>query len=69
MSVEYLVAKEAMKLLARDPSKYIRGVSGLYLLSSKGLELGRVARASYFFVRHVDDLLDGHSNSVEDPLA
>lgn len=58
MNVEKLVAKEAIGLLRRKPSKF-NHVLGTYLVSFFDCEIGRAGRAAYFFVRHIDDLLDG----------
>lgn len=65
---ERLVAEGALTLLRRNPGKYLPTVSGLYLLSLKDHHIGSVARATYFFFRQVDDLLDGDSASDADPL-
>lgn len=59
MHIEMLCAQEAFRLLKRGPAKYINRVTGLYLLSLADPKIGRTARASYYFVRHIDDLLDG----------
>lgn len=58
MGVERLVAVESAKLAMREPIKYGGLVAGMYALSLKNGELGRVARTSYFFLRHIDDYLD-----------
>ena len=39
------------------------------MLSLVDLGIGRLARATYFFIRHVDDVLDGGRNSTGDPLS
>lgn len=69
MHHELLVAKEAFHLLKRDPKKYRRRVAGFYLLSLKDREIGAIARASYFFIRHLDDVLDGDQVVSFAPLA
>lgn len=69
MKAELIVAKEAAVLLRRDPVKYFRGVTGMYLMSIKGLEMGSTFRSAYYFVRHVDDVLDGDRQVSCDPLA
>lgn len=69
MGIEALAGKEAFRLLKRSPEKYIRGVSGLYILSLADSEVGRLARASYFFIRHVDDVLDGGGVPISDPFS
>ncbi|MDP3758835.1 MAG: hypothetical protein Q8Q86_03880, partial [Candidatus Daviesbacteria bacterium] len=68
MKPEFVVVKEAIALLKRAPSKYVRNVVGMYLLSTKGSEMGSVFRSGYYFVRHVDDVLDGDRQVSSDPL-
>lgn len=68
MRHELVVAREAAVLLRRDPAKYVRGVVGMYLLSTKGIELGSTFRSAYYFVRHIDDVLDGDRHVSSDPL-
>ena len=67
--VERIVASEARRFVGKDPSK-LKLVAGLYALSGVNLELGKVARSSYFFIRHLDDLLDGEmeGSGITDPL-
>lgn len=65
--VEQVVASEARRFVSKDPTK-LKLVAGLYALSGVNLELGKVARASYFFIRHLDDLLDGEMAGVADLL-
>lgn len=67
--MEIVSALEAARLLTRNPIKYIRGVSGMYLLSIKGFELGQVARACFFFFRNIDDVLDGDRKDIKNPLS
>lgn len=67
-SIEGVVAKEAWRFVKKDRTK-LKLTLGLYALSGKDRELGKVARASYFFIRHLDDLLDGEMTSTSDPLA
>src|SRR3989344_5351580 len=69
MGPEFVAAKEAAILLKRDFNKYKRGVAGLYLLSTYGIETGSTFRSAYYFVRHVDDVLDGDRQVSSDPLA
>lgn len=59
---------EAARLFLRNPPKYINGVKGLYMLSLVDCEVGRVARSSYYFMRHIDDVLDGDRIGIADPL-
>jgi len=65
-SVEGIVWDEAKRFLNKDPSKR-KLILGLYALSLKGLETGKLARASYFYVRHLDDLLDGEMPGIANP--
>lgn len=58
MNAEILVAKQALELIRRNPSK-LPTVIGLYLVSLKDNEIGSVGRQTYFFMRHIDDILDG----------
>lgn len=69
MGVERENAKEAFRLLKKEPPKHFSLVAGLYVLSCKEKELGKVARSSYFFFRHMDDLLDGDMRSSGNPLS
>lgn len=69
MDIELLSAMEALRLLGRNPVKYIRGVGGMYLLGIKGFELGSIARAAFFFFRNQDDALDGDRKDIKNPLA
>ena len=68
LSAETFSAKEALKLLRRQPIKYIRGVLGVYALSLAGCELGSTARASYFLMRYIDDILDGDRSTSGNPI-
>ncbi len=69
MNIELLSGVEAIRLLWRDPVKYARGVTGMYLLTAKGVELGQIARASFFFFRNQDDCLDGDRTDIQDPIS
>lgn len=68
MNIRLLTAVEAIRLLRRGPIKYARGVSGLYLLSTKNRNLARMIRTSFFFFRNIDDALDGDRKDIKDPL-
>lgn len=72
MGIEALMAKEAAGLLIRDPKKYLPGVKGLfaaYLISAWDYELSSAGRSAYFFIRNIDDVLDGERKlSNIDPL-
>lgn len=64
MNSEVICIIEAAKLLGRDHKKYMDGMMGLYSLSFFDWELGKAARYSYFFLRHLDEILDsGNPNS------
>ncbi len=69
MNIGFLTGLEALRLLKRNPVKYLRGVGGMYLLSVKGYELGQIARASFFFFRNLDDALDGDRKDIKNPLS
>lgn len=68
LQIEAKVATEAGRLIMRDPGKYAGAVKGLYLLSFVDCDLGQAARSSYFFLRHIDDVLDGDRKDVKDPF-
>lgn len=69
MGVERENAREAFRLIRKEPPRHVSLVLGLYALSCKEKELGKVARSSYFFFRHMDDLLDGDMKYKENPLS
>ncbi|OGE71149.1 hypothetical protein A2617_04465 [Candidatus Daviesbacteria bacterium RIFOXYD1_FULL_41_10] len=58
MGIETLMAREATGLIMRRPDK-LKHTVGLYLISLLDPEVSKVGRATYFFVRYMDDLLDG----------
>lgn len=58
MTVERLSAIESARLVMREPIKYGSLVAGMYALSLKNGESGKVIRTSYLFLRHIDDYLD-----------
>jgi hypothetical protein len=62
-----VVVKESVRLVGRDSKKYTKMVVGLWLmpLIIRGTEM---AKDAYFFMRHVDDALDGDLYLREDPL-
>ena len=68
MSVELRSGLETARLLKQDPGKYLSRVKGLYLLSLADCELGKVARASYFSLKSIDDALDGDRFDIDNPL-
>ncbi len=41
----------------------------MYLLSTKGFEIGQIARSCFFFFRNQDDALDGDRKDIKDPLS
>lgn len=65
--IDQIIRTEAKRFVDKDRSK-LKLTLGLYALTLKGRELGKVARASYFFVRHLDDLLDGELDVGADPV-
>ena len=69
MGVEWENAREALRLAKKDTPSHITLVLGLYARSCKERELGQVARASYFFMRQMDDILDGDMQIRGNPLA
>lgn len=69
MGVEWENAREAIRLAKKDPPSNITLVLGLYALSCKDKERGKVARSSYYFMRHMDDLLDGDLKADGNPLS
>ena len=66
MGVESICFVEAMHLVRRSP-KYWLGTPQMYLASLRNPEQARVFRAAYFFVRHIDDVLDGDRHVQEKP--
>jgi len=60
-----VAATESARLLMHEPRKYAGLVAGLYLLSLKDCEVGKATKASYLFLRHIDDLLDESKQSDE----
>jgi phytoene/squalene synthetase len=65
--VERTAAAEAVRLVRKDRSK-LKLTLGLYALTLKGREIGKLSRASYFFARHLDDVLDGELDITDDPV-
>ena len=68
MGVEWENAREALRLAKKDIPSHVTLVLGLYALSCKERELGQVARSSYFFMRRMDDILDGDLQINGEPL-
>jgi len=62
-----VVLQESMRVVGRDPKKYSKMVLGLWLmpLVIRGTE---VAKDAYFFMRHIDDALDGDLDLKQNPL-
>jgi phytoene/squalene synthetase len=61
LSIEKTCLTELKALIARDPMKYGLLAAGLYLgplMPGIDREDMRLARAAYFFARHIDDSLD-----------
>lgn len=70
MHIEAFCLKEGVTLIKRD-RRFISHIAGLYLLSFKtsgNIETGRLARASYFFFRDLDDRVDGVREHDGSPL-
>ena len=65
-SIEYSIASEARRFIKKDPSKFPL-VASLYTSSIAVPGSGRLARATYFFIRHLDDVLDGEMSSLHVP--
>lgn len=72
--IDNAIQEKALALNRRDPVKY-SGAAKMYLLSivetmsrrfnlEAGCEFGRLALASYHFIREIDDILDG-DNELE----
>lgn len=58
--------QESVDLIRRDPKKHLGKVLGLWAmpLMFRG---GGIIRDSYFFMRHVDDVLDGDDTTIKNP--
>lgn len=72
LQVEKLAAQEAFRLLKRDHKTYTRLISGLYIagiMKGVGIDDARLARAGYFYARHIDDALDGENSTYPDKTA
>ena len=61
--VEGIVWDEAKRFVSKDPTKR-KLVAGLYAMSLRGWETGKITRASYFFLRQLDDVLDGEMSNA-----
>lgn len=66
MSVEKICLEESAQLLLRSP-KYWLLIAKVYLASLKNALPAKVFRASYFFCRNIDDVLDGDRRVDIDP--
>lgn len=64
-----ILLNETCQYLHRDFSKYIKGAVGMWLLFGTDCETGDAYRSSYYFFRHVDDVLDNDRVVQEDPFA
>lgn len=58
IAIESCIGQEAKRLVHKDRQKG-KLVASLYAASLLGLQKGRQIRAAYFFMRYLDDLLDG----------
>jgi hypothetical protein len=63
IAVEMGAAAEALRLLARDRKQYTKQIAGMYVCNlvfrNLTMDDARLARAAYFYARHIDDALDG----------
>lgn len=66
MSVETICLEESAQLALRSP-KYWLLIAKVYLASLKNAIPAKVFRASYFFCRNIDDVLDGDRRVDTDP--
>ncbi len=66
---ETMCINEASRLLRHNLPKYAGGVAVFALLSATNREIGSIARHSYCFLRHVDDVIDGEIPFEGDPRA
>lgn len=66
MGVEKLCLQEAGNLVKRSP-KYWQLVFKVYVSGLRNALPAKVFRASYFFCRHIDDVLDGDRQISSDP--
>ncbi len=64
--IERIASGEARNLLQRDYKKYGKVVTGLYI--GGPLPTFSLARAAYFFARHIDDILDEQDVSDDSGL-
>lgn len=73
LEVERLAASEALRLVRRDSRQYTKQIAGMYVsnLVFEGLTFddARLARAAYFYVRHIDDALDGEHSGYPNSQA
>lgn len=67
LEAEWRVGLEARDLLKRRPD-HLKRVISLYAISLMGYDRGLLLRKAYMPVRYVDDLLDGDTEFVGDPL-
>ncbi len=69
--VERIAWQEGNLLLDRDRAKYTKMVRGSRLITflpEATFGKATLYRASYYFIRHIDDVLDGDRNVGQDPL-
>ncbi len=57
---------ESVDLIKRDPKKHLGKVLGLWMMPVM-FPGGGIIRDSYFFMRHIDDVLDGDDLTVKNP--
>lgn len=58
--------QESVDLIRRDPKKHLGKVLGLWMMPVM-FPGGSIVRDSYFFMRHIDDVLDGDDLTIENP--
>lgn len=58
--------QESFDLIKRDPKKHLGKVLGLWMMPVM-FRGGGIIRDSYFFMRHVDDVLDGDDMTIKNP--
>jgi len=67
MGIELICLKESSHLIKRAV-KYWHLVGKIYLESLRDPYSAKIIRTSYFFCRHIDDVLDGDRKITDDPL-
>lgn len=60
--IESIIGSDAARFIKKDPEK-LPLVASLYAASLLGMKTGRLTRATYFLLRHIDDILDGEMDT------